>query len=53
MFRLQELIGAKQSLNDDLAQETKRLEDIYKQSEQIWKTSIGNAKKWRDTIKQK
>lgn len=53
MLRLQELVRTKQSLNDDLIQETKRLENIYKQSEQIWKTSISNAKKWRDTIKQK
>lgn len=53
MLRLQELVRTKQSLNDDLIQESKRLGDIYKQSEQIWKTSISNAKKWRDTIKQK
>lgn len=53
MLRLQGLMGVKQSANDGLAQETKRLEDLYKQSEQIWKTSISNAKKWRDTVKQK
>lgn len=53
MLRLQELMGFKQSANDGLAQETKRLEDLYRQSEQIWKTSISKAKKWRDTVKQK
>lgn len=53
MLRLQELMGVKQSANDGLAQEMKRLEDLYKGSEQIWKTSISSAKKWRDTVKQK
>ncbi|KIR72550.1 hypothetical protein I310_03961 [Cryptococcus deuterogattii CA1014] len=53
MLSLQELMGVKQSANDGLAQEMKRLEDLYKRSEQIWKTSISSAKKWRDTVKQK
>ncbi|WVQ85110.1 hypothetical protein IAT38_007275 [Cryptococcus sp. DSM 104549] len=51
--RLLEVIEGKDQQNDELKRDSQRLAEAYKQDEETWKTSMSNAKKWRDAIKNK
>nr|ODN85424.1 hypothetical protein L203_05040 [Cryptococcus depauperatus CBS 7841] len=51
--KVQQLHDEKQSTNVKLIDENHRLNGLYKQDQQTWKTSMENAKKWRDHVKQK
>ncbi|ODN74277.1 hypothetical protein L198_08242 [Cryptococcus wingfieldii CBS 7118] len=49
----QKLLQQKESSHDDLISQHQRLVESYAKDEETWKTSMGSAKRWKDSVKQK